>query len=133
MTKLLLIPSQSGFAAQAPEDAKRIELDGGTGRYRRDFIGKTSMVNVQFWCNASKFNYFWAFYRSETSRGGLPFTLDMILESATITTYTAYFVPGSIRSQAFSADYYNITCQLEVVPLAENSSADDAIIAAFVP
>jgi hypothetical protein len=132
MTKLLLIPTQTGYSHSAPEDAVRTQLEGGAGRYRSDYIGKTSIVNVSFWCNATQHDYFWAFYRHSTSRGALSFTLDMILEASALTTYTAYFIPGSITVTP-NALNFTVSCQLEVIPPAYDDTADAATVASYTP
>lgn len=130
MAELHLVPMQAGYSINSPQEVLRVQLDGGAGRYRKDFIGSTSIVNVSFQLDWPKYNYFWAFYRSETDRGALPFTLEMFLEDATLREYTCRFMPGSIKvtTQALT---FIVTCQLEVEPIAEDPSADAAIVALY--
>lgn len=130
MAELHLVPMEAGYAINSPQEVMRVQLDGGAGRYRKDFVGSTSIVNISFQLDWPKYNYFWAFYRSATDRGSLPFTLDMFLEDTTLRTYTCRFIPASIKSSPRALTWV-VTCQLEVEPIAEDPSADAALVASY--
>lgn len=130
MQKLALPPDNSGYASTEGVDVLVAKVDGGPARYRRDFIGATSTVNVT-WRNVTKAGYAYlrAFYNTAVARGSLPFLADLILDSADLIEHECYFVPGSFGTQSVNGGVlFDVTAQLEVKPLP----IDDALNQSYV-
>lgn len=129
MTKLLLVPDQAGYATTLPDgEVIQVTLDGGKPFTRANVIGGWHTVDLSFVVDQDGYNVFWAFYRSQTARGALTFTLDMILDSPVYQEYTAVFVAGSVRTTGKNGDIYTISAQIKVEPQEEDTDYDSAIV-----
>ena len=129
--KLHLVPVQATYAASIGNDIIRAELDGGSGRYRRDIIGATATVSVRWQCNGLAFQYLQAFYRTTINNGADPFFIDLILDGPEIREYKAHFLPGSLMIASTQGFQYIITANLEAEPLPVDEEYDNALVAAF--
>lgn len=118
LTKCVLCPAQAGYSATDGEEVISTILDGGASRTRRDIIGATSKITATWVCNPRKFRYMRAFYRAITLSGALPFTIDLILDSSSITEHEAKFIPGSMRTSSKDGEVFVVEAELEVTPLA---------------
>lgn len=130
-SKLMLDAAQEGYTAQAGKEVVVNQLDGGAGRYRRDQLGATSLVSVQWFLSPTQYSYLMAFYRLKTAHGSVPFTLDILWDSGTLGTYTAYFVPNTLALYSVEGSTSTVQAQLEVIPAAENAVTDQATITAY--
>lgn len=131
MSKLKLDPAQGSYSAKLGPETIATQLAGGRSRYRRDQLGATAIAAVEWVLDAGGYDYFMAFHRQSTAHGSLPFTLDAHLDKAPLAEYTAYFIPDSVELAGVKGTAYVVTAQLEIVPLAENVGADNALIAAW--
>lgn len=124
--KLLVQPEANGYQVQYSEDALRVDLDGGAGRYRRDILGGAPFVDVTFRLNPEDFNYLMAFYREETKEGSEPFEIDLFITEAGLTTCVARIMPGTWKLGEQSGLTYVISCRLELdLPFDEEQSEND--------
>lgn len=116
MLKLSLVPQQAQYSVDAEEAAiLRVQLDGGAGRYRRDLLGATQVVNVTWALDPGEYHYIQAFYRA-VGRGATPFLVDLILEGQELDEYTVNFLPGTFRLAGVSGLRYQVSASLEVRP-----------------
>jgi len=127
---LLLKPSRESYAADAGNNVVSIELSGGPSRMRLDMVGAPYRVNAQWVCDAFRYDYLQAFYRSSIQYGSLPFTLDLRLDYTETLAYTARVVPGTWRLGSLNGELSLISAQLEVLPNPD-SSHDEVIIELF--
>lgn len=112
--KLCLPPNQSSYTvseSQAP--FLRTQLQGGLGRYRRDILDSSYIVNAEWTVDCVLFNFIQALYRNflETTT---PFLIDLIIGEAGLREFTAYFIPGSFKISRVNGLIYTISAQLEV-------------------
>lgn len=128
---LSLAPDQAGYSVEDGEEVLSVRLDGGLSRYRRDVVGAASSVRVQWTVGPTEYAYLRAFYRTTTGRGTEAFLVDLILDSATLTRHTAYFVPGSMKLTGVSGLTYTVQAMLEVKPLAPDADYDAALVALY--
>jgi hypothetical protein len=133
LPQLQLVPQSSGYAAAHGKQVVSTELDGGAARYRLDVLGMTAKVNVQFQLSDVGYNYLMAFYRTKVSYGSLPFQIQLLLDSSTLTWYTATFIPGSLQLAQQEGLVYIVRGQLEVVPQPPGATADNATVSGYVP
>lgn len=114
--KLVLPPDQSGYAVTDGEEVLRQQLDGGRGRYRRDIINSSSMVNVQWSVGPENYQYLRSFYKV-LSRTSEPFKIDLYVDSPVLTEHDANFVPNTMRLLSQSGLTFVVGCQLEIMPI----------------
>lgn len=131
MRKLYLPPDQAGYSAKPGLEVLSAQLDGGAPRYRRDVIGATARVTLQWTLVASALQYLQAFYRTGVSRGADWFLIDLILDGAAMAEYQAHFVPGSFEIKSRQGRGFVVGAELDVVPCAADEAFDEAIIGLF--
>lgn len=117
LTKFTIAPDNSSYSVTDGKEVVSVALDGGASRYRRDILGASSIVNVQWVCDREEFHYIRAFFRSLTGKGALPFVIDLILDDPLPVEHKAYFVPGSMVLTSQRGLSYYVTAQLEVEPV----------------
>lgn len=127
---LSLPPDQSNYAVTDGHTTVSTKLDGGASRFRADQQGATFLVDVQWRCDATNFNYLKAFYRTAVAFGSLPFIVGLYLDNATINNYTAFFVPDTFKLASQQGQTFTVTAQLEVIPDPTQYVNDATIIAA---
>lgn len=132
MERLLLRPNSEDYSQEEGAEVIRVELDGGTGRYRRDKIGATRRCNVSWTMNPTQYQYWRAFWHTATKRGALPFLCDLVGEDGTgPTPYVCYFVPGSVQMPAQQGLTYSQSATLEVKPNPVDDEQNLSIMAVF--
>lgn len=133
MTKLYMRPSNASYSVQRGSEVLSVKLDGGASKYRRDILNASFTVTVSWDTTEDGWDYLNAFYRTATARGSLPFTIDLLLEDSTLTTYTAYFVPDTFKLTGQQGEAYYIEATLEVTPIINPSETtdDNATISAW--
>lgn len=124
LPKLLLPPSQAGYSADYGQSSLYVELSGGPGASRRDFIGNVARVSVSWSLPPEEANYLMAFRRSSTNYESDPFLLDLCLDSPDLKEYQAKFVPGSFRLVGYRGNERSYTAELEVKPTAADAEYD---------
>lgn len=128
MTELLLRPLIEGFGADFGDSVVSVALDGGASRFRLDKIGSVHAIRVSWNLKPHNYDYLMAFYRTEIDFGSLPFTIKMkSVDASDLQEYTARFM-GPPKVTAFHGGIHSVSATLEVVPLAHNESADQALI-----
>ena len=116
LTKLILPPDSSSYSVTDGKEVVSVSLDGGAGKYRRDIIGASSAVSVQWVCDRKEYEYIRAFYRALLGKGSRPFLIDLILDDPLPVEHKAYFVPGSMTLTGQRGLSYDVSAQLEVEP-----------------
>jgi hypothetical protein len=133
MAKFLIPPLSPSYSVEgATEEVLRAQLDGGASKFRADIIGAALNVACNWQFDPSENEYFWAFFRTATSRGALPFEIDLLIDNSELTEYSAHFVGKPKLTQQSGLTYY-VSAMLEVMPNFNPTEAEDdeATIEAF--
>lgn len=124
LTKLVLAPDNSSYSVRDGKEVVSVALDGGAGRYRRDILGASSAVSVQWICDREEYHYLRSFYRALLGKGAKPFLIDLILDDPLPMEHKAYFVPGSMALTAQRGLAYYVSAELEVEPTDMDEEAE---------
>lgn len=114
---LSFVPEQSGYVATHPNQVVSIELDGGAPRLRADTVGANSHVEVSWLLDRADYTTLMKFFRQSTSRGALPFRLDLVTDLFQVARHRATIVPGSLRTSEAAGLTYRVTATLRVEQL----------------
>lgn len=130
LSKFQILPEEARYTVTDGEETVRSKLDGGKGRYRADILNSTSKVTVSWVFRPSQFSYFRSFYKgASAARGATPFLIDLILDEGTSPVeHTAYFVPNKVKLRKVRGESYEVTAELEVIPVTYESGYHDAIV-----
>ena len=131
MEKFLILPERSSYAVTDGTTFLQTKLDGGASRFRRDKLDVARIVDISWMFDPNEYLYFTAFYNTVLADGSLPFTLDLILDHPYAEEHEAHFVQDTKKLSGQSGLRYNVTCQLEVLPLTPNAALDLARVAAY--
>lgn len=116
LIKLMLPPDQTSYTVTDGAEVVSVDLDGGAARYRRDILGATSRVAVQWTAGVDEYKYLRGFYRGITISGSLPFEIDLIVDANELTTHKAYFIPKSFALRQQQGLTYIVGAELEIYP-----------------
>jgi hypothetical protein len=132
MLKMALRPDSDSYTQAEPAgEVIRTELDGGIGRQRRDKLGASRMIQVQWTMNPTQYAYFRAFL-SAVDNGSLPFLIDLVGEYGLgPEEHTAQFMPGTISLPRQVGLTYVQQATLEVRPNPRDRDADMAFIVSY--
>lgn len=116
LNRLRLTPDNSSYSVTDGKEVVTTQLDGGASRFRRDFLGATSTVDVVFILDAEEYRYLRMFYKILTVSGANPFYIDLLLDLPVKVEHKAYFVPQSLKLTEQKGLSYWVSAQLEVFP-----------------
>jgi hypothetical protein len=116
MQKLILPPDQASYSVSSADEVLRVQLDGGRGRYRRDILNASRMVNCQWTIGPENFQYLNVFYRYSVENASEPFLIDLYLDDPFLTEHQANFIPGSFSLSSQQGLTFVVTAQIEVKP-----------------
>ncbi len=126
--KLIIKPDQDSYSFRRTTSGYvRSILDGGSGRYRRDVLGSSEQVAVQFTLAANDYMYICALYRvfvNDMNR----FRIDLILEDEGLVECEAWFVPDTMTLTSQVAQTYVVSATLEVIPPEYDLSIDRDLV-----
>lgn len=109
-------PEQAGYGFTHKAETHAIELDGGSSRYRKDFIGQKSLINAQWTLRKKEFEYLTALFKNAANQ---TVNIPLYLDTATnLTTLAVNLIPGSLKLVSLTAMNFTVSCQLEATPLA---------------
>lgn len=128
MYKLTIPPNKEGYSVTGGTEVIGVQLDGGASRYRRDVIGATSRVSVQWSLSQGAYDYMRAFYRTATVNGSAPFLVDLLMDEPQLTEHTVYFVPGSMKLSGVAGLTHYVSAELEVYPKPRDEEYDIALL-----
>lgn len=131
LDKLYLTPISAGYGATPPTKAIRTAMDGGQGAYSAEFDSGTSLVDVTFSLDRAGYQYIEAFMRNRTGNEAEPFLIDLVLDGAPTTEYTAYYIPGSRKLGESVGPRRSVSMQLEVLPAEVDEDFDSSIVDLF--
>lgn len=131
MTTLTLPVSQKGYQVVDPKVVLTAATKGGGPRRRLDMLDASVRVMATWELNALKYAQLRTFYRTTTKRGALAFQLYLVLDDATPTLHDCHFVTGTFKLASISGGTYTVTAELEVIPAADDATADNALIASY--
>lgn len=127
MRKLKMEPDAAGYSVAISDGLLSVRLEGGASRVRRDIIGNTNAVNVQWTCDEDEYMYLRVFHRSVTMWNAETFLIDLCIESNALEEYKATFVPDSFQLTSQQGLMYVVSAQLEAEPSANISQAADEL------
>jgi hypothetical protein len=131
LPKLKLTTDRDGYTFKYGPASLAIQLEGGGSRFRTDLDGMATSIDIQWKTDPAGYDYLMAFYRTTTKNGALPFLIDLILHTKTVSEYTAHFVPGTLGLVSQAGLSYIVSATLEVVGNVPDATTDQAIIDAF--
>lgn len=131
LSKLTLIPESSSYGVNFGQSSMSTKLNGGLGRYRKDKIGASSIVDVSWNLDRVGYTQLLAFYNGTVSHGSAQFLVNLVLDTAILAEYKAFFVVGSLKLATQRGFTYIATAQLEVVPGNLDTAGYAALYAAF--
>ena len=126
LNKLNLAPDQAGYAVTDGVEVASTQLDGGAGRYRKDIVSASALVQVQWRINPIEFRYLKSFYNLLTSKGSDAFIIDLYLDSEELTTHECHFVPGSFRLVGQQGKQFTVSARLEAKPVKLTAAEEEA-------
>jgi hypothetical protein len=127
MEKIVVSPEQSDYSFTDGEEVVAIPVEGGAARYRKDIINSHIRVRASWVLDPPGYHYIRAFYRA-TQNGGLPFLIDLIVNSSTLTQHTAYFLPGTMSLSSKEGNIYHVSAELEADPVPNSLSPDGLVV-----
>jgi hypothetical protein len=130
-TKFVIPPNQSSYSVTDGETTISTKLDGGASRYRRDILNAYFIVDCEWRLSEDDYQYFRAFYNTETTSGSLPFLIDLIIDDSSLTEHEAQFVPNTIKLSVYNGAYYTVRGQLEVKPIPRDTDYDSTLVMLF--
>jgi hypothetical protein len=128
MLKLEVPVDARNYAGTFGSPVIAVQLDGGAPRLRQDKLGIVHIIDVAWYVGPDDYKYLMAFYRTGTSQGALPFTIDLVIDDSVPEEYTATFVPQTFRLESIEGITFTVRAQLAVVPIAADADADNLII-----
>lgn len=128
LSKFTIPPNKEGYGVTDGSEVIGVKLDGGASRYRRDVVGSTSRVTVQWSLNPSSYRYIRAFFRTATANGSSPFLIDLLMDEPALTEHTAHFVPDSMQLTNVRGNTYTVSAELEIKPLPADEEYDTALV-----
>jgi hypothetical protein len=131
MRKLLVVPEQAGYSVNFGNEVLSAELDGGPSRTRRGFIGAVASVPVAWSLPMGQAEYLLAFFRTATEVGSEPFLVDLIIDHAALSEYTAKFEPGSFKIGSVKGLQTSFSARLQVKPNVPDTANDNLILDAY--
>lgn len=126
--RCIYCPDHASYAhADSASPYKRVQLDGGRGRYRSDLLTSSKFVDVQWIVPANAYNYLNNFY-SLFKRRPEAFLISLIIDEDTLTDCDAWFMPGTFRLVSKQGNAFTVSAQLEVIPPVVNQQQGDILI-----
>ncbi|MCP1404245.1 hypothetical protein [Achromobacter insolitus] len=122
--KMPFCPAQAGYAADFGDGTLRVQLDGGSGRYRAGVMANSDTVTATWVLQGEEYSAFMGFVRNQRRSGGVPFLIDLPLESHELVEYEANFVPRSVRLVSKTASVFTVAASLEVLSKLEFDDID---------
>ena len=116
MRKLNFVPETSSYAVQdSASEFLRVQLDGGAGRYRKDILNATRVIDCQWTLGPSDYDAFISFYRGFCAYPS-PFLIDLVSEEYGMQECQAWFMPETLQVTKPGRLFLTINAQLEVAP-----------------
>lgn len=109
------IPDEQGYTFTLASETKHIELEGGSGRYRRDFIGANTRIPTNWKFRKDEYGAFLDMWKVA---GKNPVSLPLILDGASLANYYVHLIPGTLQLTGQIGLTYYVSCELEVAPLS---------------
>ncbi|NYT76559.1 hypothetical protein H0A71_06110 [Alcaligenaceae bacterium] len=136
MQRMPFCPRRAGYSASFNDGVRRIELDGGPGRYSQMYVGGSDLVDASWKLKEDDYSLFMALVRNWSRSGGMPFEIGLKLDSHALDWYRAQFIPKSVRLTGMVGPWFYVSAQLEVTPLQKYLDPEQdvwAIIAELMP
>lgn len=125
MLKLIIPPDQASYSFVDGEEAVRVQLAGGRGRYRRDVLNASKEVNVVWTVTPDKYKYLRAFYATALLHTNECFIIGLVLDNPFQEDYEANFIPNSMQLQSLSGHTYVVSARLEAISKLRDATLDD--------
>jgi len=118
MTKLTLIPDESGYTVEFSDDIIGGIQKGGSARIRRDSKNSPHSTEIQWTLDNAGYLVFINVSRNVIFNGSLPFELDLIIDDNNLTEHTVRQIPGSVVSMVPRGNTRIVAMQILVEPIA---------------
>lgn len=115
---LYIPPDQRGFSIGLAEGSVSTQVAGGRNRYRRDFLGSSSLAQVSWTVGNNERDFIVGFLEDVTASGSIPFEIDLYVAAAAgvpLQRYAVNLVPGSFSERSTSGLSHVLTATLEVL------------------
>lgn len=129
LPKLFLRPVRDNYAGIPGATVVATQLSGGASRMRKDQIGASFLITINWILEGDDYDYIWAFYSSSIDEGSEAFCMDLIVDAQGLQEVKCQIVPGSFQLTAQTGLAYFMQAQLEVFPNPRDP-ANDAILTA---
>lgn len=130
MHKLALAPSVDGYQAADGTGVIRVELDGGSGKYRKDVQNSAVRVDVTWHVDPDDYLYLRTFYNVHDN-GTLPFLMDLVIHSASLTEHECRFIPDTFKLSQVRGNEHTVKATLEVVPAEPDPAYDEGFVVSY--
>lgn len=127
LPKLNLDVPQEGYSFDDGDGVLRAKLSSGPSRMRLDMLDAPIEAEVTLVLGPVEYQYWRAFYRLTIVRGSLPFLLDLITDTASVTEHNVKIIPGTMRT-SIQGDAHIVQFRLEVLLNPESDLADEEAI-----
>lgn len=124
MPRMPFSPVEAGYSVQPGDSTQRIQLDGGSGRYRTGVSDNSHQVDATWALFDADYDAFMGFVRLWKRSGGQPFKVALPLDGSIAEDYDACFVPGSIQLTSKNGPVFLVSARLEVFALAKYEDAE---------
>ncbi len=133
-------PSQSGYRVKKPTNFIQVELEGGEARTRRDKIGGTYTVQLQWELETDHYTTVSGFFRDRLQEGTRIFRIPLVIDVPKKVEYRARLLGEVEELTDQEGLLYVVRATLEVIPnpivsfnLFLQSVSDDRVVAGNNP
>lgn len=118
-------PDQARYSGDLAPNAITTPVEHGAARTRQDYIGGSSLVNVQWSVDPTQYQTIVSFFEGILSSGTMPFSIDLILNRSALHRYEAKLVADTLRVTSVRGLQRVLQAQLEVI----RDPAEDLLLA----
>lgn len=129
---LNLSPDTNGYTVTTGVSTLVTQLDGGSGRYRKDQLGASSTVQVTYTLGVGDYQYLLAFFRTVLQEGSLAFQTELLFETPDVTDYCCNIVPGTFKLSSQQGETYVVVVTYEATSInPPDPTVDLALVVAY--
>ncbi len=122
-------PDQRGYSISLANGSVSTQVEGGRNRYRRDFLGSSSIARVSWTVGNVERDFIVGFLEDLTSSGSVPFEIDLYAAASAgspLQRYSVNLVPDTFSERSTSGLSHVLTANLEVIREAANDGLRSA-------
>jgi len=112
-TRQTFSPDESGYAVTFPAETNHQALEGGLGRYRKDFITVNAKARAQWTLSNRDLSILVGLFEVAATSF---IVLDLFVDKATVkTTHSVYLIPGTLKYVSKKGDRQVVSCEIEII------------------